>query len=236
MSQARALYQLQTLELRQRRVEQRLQEIAEALANDERTARAQTKVQQVKDQLQPRSLQQRELEDVLAANEAKAQATDERLYSGRVSNPKEMAEMQQELAALQRQRELLEEQVLEAMDAVERSEADLAEARADLRAAEAAQAANHADWIQERDDLSAERSQLMTECSAAMAGIASDALARYRKLAKQKRGRAMSLIAEGRCAACGVSLSTGREQRVRHGKELLNCQSCGRLLVAETLS
>ncbi|MCY4010286.1 MAG: C4-type zinc ribbon domain-containing protein [Anaerolineaceae bacterium] len=234
MSQARALYQLQSLELRQREVERRLQEIAAALANDEAIAQAKAKLQQVQGRLQQQSIRQREGEDALSANEAKSRATDERLYSGRVSNPKEMAEMQQELAALQRRRGLLEEHLLEVMDAVERSQADLNEAQENLRAAEAAQAANHAEWRQKRDALSAERRQLMADCSAAVAGIADASLAHYRRLAKQKRGRAVSLIAEGRCAACGVSLSTGREQRVKHGKELLTCQSCGRLLVAET--
>lgn len=233
MSQARALYQLQTLELRLRKIEQRLQEIAAALAHDERVASAQTTVQKAKERLQPMLARQRELEDALAANEAKAKATDARLYSGTVSNPKELADMQQELVALQRRRDQLEEELLDTMEAVESAQEGLAGSEERLREAENAQAAENAEWIQERAALMEERGSLREESSAAIGRIAAEPLALYRRLSKQKRGRALALIKEGRCSACGVSLSTGLEQRVRHGIELVTCPNCGRLLVAE---
>lgn len=232
MSQARALYQLQTLELRQREIERRLREIAAALAHDERVSRAGAMVQEAQENLQPILARQRELEHALAANEAKAKATDERLYSGKVSNPKELADMQQELVALQRRRDQLEEELLDTMEAVEGAQEGLAGAEEGLRQAESVQAVENAAWIQERAELLEERGSLLEQSSAAIEGIAAEPLAQYRSLSKQKRGRALSLIKEGRCAACGVGLSTGLEQRVKHGIELVNCHNCGRLLVA----
>ena len=233
MSQARALYQLQTLELRLRKTEQRLQEIAAALAHDERVASAQTTVRNEKERLQPILGRQRELEHALAANEEKAKATDARLYSGTVSNPKELADMQQELVALQRRRDQLEEELLDTMEAVESAQEGLAGAEERLRQAENAQAAENAELIRERAALMEERGSLREESSAVIERIAAEPLAQYRRLSKQKRGRALSLIKEGRCAACGVGLSTGHEQRVRHEIELVTCHNCGRLLVAE---
>lgn len=233
MSQARALYQLQILELRLRKIEQRLQEIAAALAHDERVASAQTTVKKEEERLQPILARQRELEHALAANEEKAKATDERLYSGTVSNPKELADMQQELVALQRRHDQLEEELLDTMEAVESAQEGLAGAQVQLREAETAQAAENAELIQERAALMEERGSLREQSSAAIKGIAAEPLALYRRLSKQKRGRALALIKEGRCSACGVSLSTGLEQRVRHGIELVTCPNCGRLLVAE---
>lgn len=232
MSLARALYQLQILELRQRQVEQRLREIAAALAHEERVAGAQKKITNAKERLQPLLTRQRELEHDLAANEAKARATDDRLYSGAVSNPKELADMQQELAALRRRRDQLEEELLVTMEMVERAEEGLAGAEERLREAEKVQTAENTELIQERAELMEERGEMMEQCDAALASIAAEPLARYRALSQQKRGRALSPIREGRCAACGVSLSTGLEQRVRHGIELVACHNCGRLLVA----
>ena len=233
MSQARALYHLQTLELRRRAVERRLQEIAAALADDEKVAAAQQEVAAAAGQLNPTLARQRELEHALAANEAKAKATDERLYSGAVSNPKELADMQQELTALQRRRDELEDELLQTMEAADAANAVMAGAQDELQRAEAARAEDNAELIAERAELTNERARLTDESEVALAAVEADALATYRTLAKQKKGRALALIREGRCLACGVSLSTGLEQRVRHGRELTACQSCGRLLVAE---
>ena len=233
MSQARALYHLQTLELQRRAVERHLQEIAVALADDERVAAAQLAVTAATGQLNPTLARQRELEHALTANEAKAKATDARLYSGAVSNPKELADMQQELAALQRRRDELEEDLLHTMEVAEAAQEALAGAQGGLQRAEAARVADNAELIALRTELTNERARLTDKSVVALAAVEADALVTYRALAKQKKGRALALIRDGRCSACGVGLSTGLEQRVRHGRELPTCQSCGRLLVAE---
>lgn len=233
MSQIRALYHLQSLELRKRAVEQRLHEIAVALAHDERVSAAQQSVTAATEHLTPTLARQRELEHALASNEAKAKATDQRLYSGVVNNPKELADMQQELVALQRRREALEEELLYTMETADAAMAGLAGAREQLQQAEADQAVDHAKLMKERAELMREHVHLTGECKVALVAVEADALARYRSLTKLKRGRALALIQEGRCSACGVGLSTGLEQRVRHGRDLTTCQSCGRLLVAE---
>ena len=231
MSQAQILYQMQTLELRARANAERQREIAAALAHDERVAAAQAAQTRAAERHQSALAKQREGEHTLASNEAKAQATDARLYSGSVTNPKEMADMQQELAALARRREELEEELLFAMEETEAAQLALTQAQEKLESAAAASATAANQLRAEQDELRAEEARIRAAIAALLPGIEGAALKRYRTLVKVKRGRALALIEESRCSACGIGMSTGIEQRVRHGVEMIACQSCGRLLV-----
>ena len=54
------------------------------------------------------------------------------LYGGHVQNPKELQDLQKDVASLKRHLETLEERELEAMEAAENAEKDFAAAEADL--------------------------------------------------------------------------------------------------------
>ena len=232
MSEARALQKLQGLDLRLAAVEQRLREIAAAIADDEGLVLAAAALAAAKAECRPIQARQKELEHALEDNEAKARATDARLYSGAVQNPKELADMQQELQSLQRRHEELEEGLLQALEAADEAQAKTQKAHENWRQAEEASALDKADWLAERARLLKERAALRGERETTLPALGAAILTKYRQLARKKSGRALAVLGEGRCSACGVSLSSALEQRVRHDT-LPECQNCGRLLVVE---
>ncbi len=232
MSEARALQKLQGLDLRLMAVEQRLREIAAAIADDEGLVLAAAALAAAKAECRPIQARQKELEHALEDNEAKARATDARLYSGAVQNPKELADMQQELQSLQRRHEELEEVLLQALEAADEAQAKTQKAQENWRQAEEASALDKADWLAERARLLKERAALRGEREMTLPALGAAILTKYHQLARKKSGRALAFLGEGRCLACGVSLSSALEQRVRHDT-LPECQNCGRLLVVE---
>src|SRR5690349_11413307 len=100
MTQADALYHLQEIDLQITQAQKRLTEIATALADNQVLNDAQNQVQAAQTTLTPLQTKARNLELDIQSNTEKIRVTDEHLYSGRVRNPKELQDMQQEIQSL----------------------------------------------------------------------------------------------------------------------------------------
>lgn len=160
-----------------------------------------------------------------------------RMYSGEVSNPKELSAIQDEVAMFRRQKAPLEEQALELM--MRRD--DLAEEKARLRG-EVGDLEKEAEEVRRRierataeidRDLEAEDAKR----SSLSDPIPQDVLAAYEQLREQKRGIGVGALEGGVCTACREQLSAVEVDRMRRGKRegehLFRCEHCGRLLVLE---
>ncbi|MBI4772247.1 MAG: hypothetical protein HY784_17950 [Chloroflexi bacterium] len=174
----------------------------------------------------------REAEAEVQAVAQKYQATQKRLYSGAVKNPKELQDMQAESAALTRRRAVLEDEQLEAMLAVDTAEAGIAQARAALSAAEAAHAILNTELQAEKAGLLAEVRKRETEHEAVEAQVGAEDRAAYARLRASKRGMAVSRLEEGACSACGVAPSAQRVASARSQNDLVRCGNCDRILYA----
>src|SRR5262245_5981145 len=102
ISQATLLYRLQTLDPNIEQHRTRLAPIKAALANDERVAVATRAVEAVTQALNPWQTRARNLDLEIKSVAEKNKATEQRLYSGRVSNPKELGDMQGEIESLKK--------------------------------------------------------------------------------------------------------------------------------------
>ena len=58
-------------------------------------------------------------------------------------------------------------------------------------------------------------------------------LQRYEVLRKSKGGRAVAKVERDLCQGCRMSLPTQLRQRVKSGRQSVNCSSCGRMLFVE---
>jgi hypothetical protein len=233
MTKAEMLYRLQTIDLEINERNRRLEEVKAGLGGNEELRRLRQALQEGERRLsrQRTKLRDRELEMRSLAN--KIALVEDRLYSGRIKNPKELANLQDEVQYLKRRKGELEDQVLEAMIEVEESEASLTEQRERLARLEE-------DWQQTQAQLSAEQKELMTrlnqlqaERSELQKAIGAADLALYEDLRRRKGGRAVALLEGDLCQGCGVTLPTSKVQQARQGEALTLCGSCERILYAE---
>src|SRR3954447_17395833 len=125
MIQASELYRLQEIDLSVHQHHKRLEEIAAQLADNKALTEAQQKVTSDQQVLAPRQTKVRKLEQEIQTNTAKLRQTDENLYSGRVRNPKELQDMQQEIQSLKKRNQELEDVLLETMMSVDTADAAL---------------------------------------------------------------------------------------------------------------
>jgi len=233
MNRSHLLYRLQTIDLEIGHGQRRLEEVEAGLGESAELRQARRAVQKAEDELSRWRTTLRDLELEARSLTAKITSAEERLYSGRVTNPKELANLQDEVSYLKRRRGELEDRQLEAMVEVEEYEAEVDSKKASLAQIEA-------EWSQAQKRLTEERSELeerlthLEEERVKMEGmIGPEDLTLYGELRGRKGGQAVALLKEGVCQACRVTLPTSQVQQVRSRDSLSFCNSCQRILCAE---
>jgi uncharacterized protein len=155
-----------------------------------------------------------------------------RLDAGQVSSPRELENLQSEIASLARRQSDLEEIEL---DVMERQEA------AELRRKTLTQ--EQGALAQQRDEVAGRRDAALAEIgeqeekagslrASVAAGVPGDLLDLYGKLRAQ-HGVGAAALRRGRCEGCHLSLNTVDLARIRAAPpdEVLRCEECRRILV-----
>ena len=217
MSASLGLYRLQLVDSRMDEIRARLEEILQTLENDEemRLAKKQASETEATLTLARQALKQAEAE--VNKQKIKIEQSEANLYSGNVKNPKELQDLQNEVAALKRHLETLEDRQLEAM--LEEEDADQAD-QAALNKTEQVKAR----LADQNQTLTAEQRQ------ATLSPLDQSLLSVYEALRQRKRGFAVAAVNDGACAACGTTLSPAQMQNARSTSQLYNCPTCGRIL------
>ncbi len=228
MGVAKQLYQLQDVELEIESNEQALAQIASQLGESRAVVRTQSKLKLEQQHLEELRQQQHSAEWEIGDLVSKLTTAEEKLYSGRIKDSKELTNLQHEANALKARRSQLEDKALEIMDQVELSTASVATLSDELKTLET-------EWHSQQQRLSTNMEQLKTLLSdlehkrqLLSAKIDPQAIEFYQELKKQKGG-AVAKVEQGICCGCRISLPTTELQRVR-SDSLVQCSSCGRIL------
>jgi predicted nucleic acid-binding Zn-ribbon protein len=230
MSQLDPLYQLQQIDDELRAANRRLQDVLQELQGSKEVENARQQHETSSARLRQARIRQKELELEFGSLTDKLTRSEQRLYSGDVRNPKELADLEHEVAALSRRGGGLEDELLEAMMAAEEAQAEYTGAETRLREAETS-------WQEQRDALTAERDSLQSTVGARLARreklverIGRAFLAAYENVGRRRPHPAVTLLHDGLCQGCGVRASGDVVRGARAG-ELVYCVSCGRILL-----
>jgi hypothetical protein len=227
----KTLYKLQDIEQNILSLQQQIQDITQTLTNDEKVLAAQAAVTNAEGKLPPLNKHSRELEDTIDATAAKAKEAEERLYSGDLKNPKELRELQTELAMLKAKQNELEESMFVVMENVETAEATLQQAQTHLT--------NITKTHQQKNDaLVAERArkqdnidELETQGDSLRAKVDAKDMQLYEQLKGRTRGLPIAKMHnDGTCGKCGVQQNRTTETDIRRGNPA-QCDNCKRILI-----
>lgn len=175
----------------------------------------------------------RDLEFELHRVMEKIAATEQRLYGGQVTNPKELRGLQQDHEHLKRSQQGLEDEVLLAMTQVDELDKQVTQAAAHLKAIESKWQAEQEQLAQQIAQLQARVTTVKKERAALAKRLDAATLALYEELRHKKGGRAVVLMVDQMCQGCRVTVPTSKAQIVRRGQELITCTNCGRILVVQ---
>ncbi|MBK8432604.1 MAG: hypothetical protein IPL28_15495 [Chloroflexi bacterium] len=233
MSEIHQLYRLQQLDQQIASGKQRLLAVLKGQEEPEPLRSAKQGLAETAARHQKWRTQQKQEELALGSVISKLQSSEERLYSGKVKTPKEMADLQLAVESLRRQRGTMEEGLFATMMTVEGLDAELATAEAQVAALTAEWQAQAAVFKQEQNHLAPHINTLMAQRTEQTQHIPAPALASYEGL-RQRKGTAVAELKLNSCQGCRVTLPISLVSQIEHANVLTYCPSCGRFLIKAT--
>jgi len=232
MSASFGLFRLQQVDSRIGHIETRLAKIQEILGNDSELREALEQINAAQaDQNSSEGILQRSEQDTHGL-QVKIQQAEASLYGGNVHNPKELQDLQADIASLKKHLATLEERELEAMLKTEAAQSVLQSAQAGMERVQARLGDEHRQLLDEQALIMHDLQSLQSERKATINEIAAEMLSTYENLRTERRGVAVAEVSESSCGACGSTLSPAVQQSARRAAQLVYCPSCGRILYA----
>lgn len=232
MSAALGLYRLQQVDSQMDAIRARLKTIRETLEND-------LELRAAKDAFSAAENLHKQASSALTQSEAdvekqsiKIEQTEASLYSGSVHNPKELQDLQMDVASLKKHLGTLEERELEAMIHAEETEKALQSANEKLMQVQANLKGQNIDLTNESDVLNKDLERLQSERNAVTGNLEQQVIRTYEQLRQQKRGVAVTTISDDSCEACGTTFTASQQQNARSNSQLYYCPTCGRIIYA----
>lgn len=204
---------------------QRLAEVRDQLAELE------SDIEMARKQSQEIGTEQSRIEGEIELLETKIQREEQRMYSGGVSNPKELAALQAEVESLKRKRSQMEDQLLEVMvqkDGAASTLVSLETEQGEATKTEQTLSATVTGLTSEIDtelgEHTARRDQIAEE-------IPDDLLSLYDKIRESKHGVGAAPLEGGTCQGCHTKLPAKEVERLKTERGLQRCDNCRRILV-----
>ncbi len=226
-----ALIRFQEIDLELQRLNQRLTEIQAALHDETELLQARQHAEQSAQAARVVTKKQKDVEFELQKTQTELQQTEQRLYGGSVTNPRQLEDLQAKSQSLRRWIAKLEDDLLEAM--VAREEAD---ETASAAAAKRQQITEQRDALchnltAEREELQTRGQTLLKEASRVKEKIPPAILDSYHYLTGRTGGIPVAQLNGDICGMCGVEVLKPTHRKVKNGEEAY-CDGCRRLLVA----
>lgn len=230
MNRAAQLLALQELEDDIDEKTDRLKRVQAALRGSRDLVQARKRYEAAQARLEEVESEQRRREMDLKTLEQEVEQKEQHLYSGKVTNPKELEAYQKDVKYARRRREKLDDEVLRGMDELEAARTEYKDAETALEQAEE-------DWEQRKRDLSDLAQKLKRyilnarqKRTSLYNTIPDGDISLYEETARRKGSIAVAEVKNGACGVCGVGMSHGKLEAVKRGDELVLCGNCDRIL------
>lgn len=230
------LLELQTLDSRLDRLAHRrhtLPELAELERIEARLAELHDEIVTAETEDGDLARDQKKLENEVDMVRSRAERDQQRLDAGQVSTPRELENLQSEIASLGNRQAELEDKVLELMEVREQVQSRLTEAQAERDRLHG----ERTDTEKRRDaafaEIDAESNSTSDERKALAAALPGDLIALYEKVRESHNGVGAAALARGRCEGCHLQLDSVQLRDIANASpdEVLRCDECRRILV-----
>jgi predicted nucleic acid-binding Zn-ribbon protein len=232
MNRSFKLFRLQQIDNQLDEVRGRLSEIERLLAEDQVLSEARQAADSANEAEAAAQKEVRRADEDAKVQQTKLEQNQTSLYGGKVTNAKELQDLQMEAESLKKHLSGLEEIQLEKMMAYEESQSYLNKAKENLEAIRAQRAVENQTLHSEEAKLQTEAERLEGDRVTAAHGVPDEDMTSYQALRKSKAGLAVAKVQNKTCSACGAELSASLAQAARSPNELAYCSTCKRILYA----
>lgn len=226
------LYQLQKVDHRLDQINQRAEKISRLLSNNPELVEAGNQVNSALKMIHEKENELSVLEDASNKKKIKIEQSEAALYNGKISNPKELKDLQTEIASLKKAISSIEDDQLILMAQLEEYNQILQQNQKIHESLLTSSQQDGQKLLNEIDELDKEKGKLIKERQAAAGQIQADSLNIYEKLRNSKNHIAVAAVDDQCCATCGAELTASDIQKARSSSTLFFCPSCGRIIYA----
>jgi predicted nucleic acid-binding Zn-ribbon protein len=230
MSRPFKLYRLQQIDTQLDWIHTRLLEIETAMQNDATLRQASEAVQQSDSTHEATRKALRRIEDEVQQQRLKIEQNESSLYGGKIRNPKELKDLENEVASLKRYLSVLEDRQLDAMLVEEDAAAHRQTSVEELEKTRLEYEQRWGELNFEKEKILKDQERLNEERRAAAGSILPEDMAQYVQLRKTRRGVAVAMVVDRACSACGSTLNAALLNAAHSPNQITLCDACGRIL------
>lgn len=210
---------------------EKLKDYPELAAVEKILKESRSKNQEINNNFHELETKRKKLEDSVDTNNAKIRSNEKKLFSGTISDAKELSNYQEESDILKNNNVRLEDQVLEIME-----EQDLLEPGIEVLKKEISELDSLAKRInneieEKKEVLKHNLEGLKNRKEDVIARIPADYLKRYNVIKTKKGGIALSVIKDNFCGVCNMEIPATEAEKLIDSDVLYECPLCGRMSV-----
>lgn len=226
------LYQMQKIDSAQRSVELSIKKHLEEIGNLSAINEAELHLEKLSKLVNIEKVEIVNLEKRITESKNKSTQFNSSLYGGKIVNPKELQNLQIEIASLEKNVSTLETTLLGKMETLEQLQAALDLAFQEASTVKSQKTAKNAILNEKIEAAKKEKSKLEKEKEGIRGQLSVAFLNTYDQMSTTKKGTAVSLVEEGCCQSCGTTLTPSDCQQAKNYTAIIYCTNCGRILYA----
>ena len=233
MTTVKQLYALQEIDLDLDRVYRALEQVEGEMEIGVSIGNLEATLQDEVERLQEVELRQRDNQLESEARRGRSEVLETQLYDGSLINARDLEALQLEAANVRHLLEQDEALSLELSIQFEESQTRCAGLTQELKDIKGRWEAQQVELNKRFTGLRSEQTEYEKQRESLASRFDPATLQRYEALRKSKGGRAVAKVERDLCQGCRMSLPTQLRQRVKSGRQAVNCSSCGRMLFVE---
>ena len=230
----KALYELQQIDIQIAAAKKSLAALDNGAALKQQISEVERRLTAAAEELRKSEAELLDNELKLKSIETKKESFEKKLYTGQVTNPKELESMEMEIEMLGRSRGKLDDYVLELYDTVERQQTavkatDTTKGDLQSRLAECT-----AKFDKDSSALKIELERMTGERQKVLNKITDEnLLQKYETIKARYKDTGLAKVEGGKCGGCHIGLTGYSIRKLKEGDNYEICESCGRILYSE---
>ncbi len=215
------------------KIRRRLLSLRKAVGGSTELTELREQVESIDAELNSARSEQQDMELESRSLTDRIRESEKNLMSGELSNPRELEAMQTSIDSMKSLRTELEDKSVDRLVLADSLQGKLKEQQEALAELEQKWAEHKTALETETDQRKKEYVYLRKAREKVSEQLSPDNLEQYEHLRRRKNGVAVARLEEENCGACHTQVAIGILNNVRYSDELLNCPSCGRILLTE---
>jgi len=174
-----------------------------------------------------------QMEQTILSSSSTLRQLEERIYSGEISNVKELKLLEEKCNSVRKKAEEYEEKALLTMEELDNLKKQLPE---EVKLTEQKKMQCREKQLKIREEIGKIKAVLSStkkQLQQLEASISPELLEKFYKIKKLK-GHTVALVVDGKCDGCMMEVSVMVAEEGKQYKQIIYCENCGRILVQTT--